>query len=205
MPSSSFSLFTEVPPLRRGTLVLDGAHGNDFDKGEISALLSRVTDRGYEIEFIGEAFDLGGFRSLGLEERLFLLNEKLRQADSLAVILSERAYKKEEVDIVERFVEKGGKLLLVADPTRDHSINSLAERFGIAFQPDYLYNTTEYDINFQNIFIRNFRPDELTRGLRQIALYTAGSIKSSGPGLAFTDENTASSMQERIEPFYPIV
>ena len=63
----------------------------------------------------------------------------------------------------------------------------------------------ENDLNFQHIFVRNFRPDELTRGLRQVALYTAGSIKSSGTGLAFTDGNTRSSMVERIEPFYPMV
>jgi hypothetical protein len=44
----------------------------------------------------------------------------------------------------------------------------------------------------------------LTRGLDEITLYTAGSIKSSGPGLAFTDQNTVSSFAEPVEPFSPI-
>ena len=55
-----------------------------------------------------------------------------------------------------------------------------------------------------DIFIRDFRSDEITRNLRQIALSNAGSIKSSGIGLAFTDSNTRSSLAERTELFYPL-
>ena len=183
---------------------MDGVHGNDFTEQEITTLLSRVADRGYAIEFIGEASPSGGFSALGLRERLFLLDEKLRQGDSFAVILPEEPYAKEEVDIVEQFVRKGGKLLLIADPARDHDTNSLAKRFGITFQPDYLYNVVEHDINFLDIFIRDFRSDEITRDLGQIALSNAGSIKSSGIGLAFTDSNTRSSLAERTELFYPL-
>ena len=57
-----------------------------------------------------------------------MLDEKLRQADSLAIIVPSEAYIMQEADIVERFVDKGGKLLLIADPTRPHNLNSLAER-----------------------------------------------------------------------------
>ena len=62
----------------------------------------------------------------------------------------------------------------------------------------------EYDLNFQNIFVRDFQPDELTTGLDAITLYTAGSIRSSGPGLAFTDANTRSSLVETTGGLYPI-
>ena len=189
-PSSNFTTFTEVPRIQRGMLLMDGAHRNAFTKGEISSLLSRVSDRGYDIEFV---------------DRRAELDEKLRAADSFAVIVPRVPYSRAEADTIERFVGKGGKLLFVADPARRSEMNSLAQRFGIAFQPDYLYNMVEHDINFQNIFIRDFFSDELTRGLGQIVLYTAGSIKSSETGLAFTDENTRSSMVERIEPFFPIV
>ena len=205
VPISSFGTFTEQAPVQSGTLLVDGVHGNDFTKGEISVLLSRVADRGYDIEFIGEAGPFGGFRSLRLGERLPLLEAKLRQVNSFAVILPEDPYVRQEVDIIERFVNKGGKLLLIADPTRDHEINSLAERFGIAFQPDYLWNQVENDLNFQNVFIRNFRPDQLTNGLGEIVLYTAGSIQTSEVGLALADHNTRSSMVERTEPLSPIV
>lgn len=204
-PVSSHISFSEVPELRPGLLLMDGGHRNNFTKGEISSLLARVAARSHDIEFIGEAGIFGDFRRPDPEETLLFLKDKLRRADSLAVIVPDAPYSREEVVLVERFVEKGGRLLLIGDPTREHSINSLAERFGITFQPDYLYNTVDYDLNFRNIFISSFRPDELTRDLRQIALYTAGSVKSSSPWLAHTDANTRSSIVERIEPFYPIV
>ena len=203
-PTSSHSTFTEVPQQRPGMLVVHGGHSNDFSKGEISSLLARVSDRGHDIEFIGEPGFFGGFGLLDSGVRFDLLEEKLRQANSLAVILPDEAYTREEVGLVERFVAKGGRLLLVADPTRRSEINSLAERFGINFLPDYLFNTVDYDINFQNIIIQDFRPDEITAGLRQISLYTAGSVQSSKPGLVYTDANTRSSIVENIEPRYPI-
>ena len=192
LPTSSISTFTEVPSIQRGMLLFDGAHLNGFGKAEISTLLSRVADRGYDIEFIEET-------------RPSLLDAKLRQADSFAILNPSRPFAGEEIDIIERFVGKGGKLLLIAEPTLDHEINSLAERFGVAFQPDYLWNLVEYELNFRNIFIRDFRADELTRGLGQIVLYTPGSIRSSGTGLAITDANTRSSTVDRLEPFYPMV
>ena len=204
-PVSSHISITEVPELHPGLLLVDGGHRNDFTKGEISSLLARVASRGHEIEFIGDADLFGDFRRPDPQETLLFLKDKLRRADSLAVIAPDVPYTREEVGLVKRFVEKGGRLLLMADPTRDNRINTLAERFGITFQPDYLYNTVDYDLNFRNIFISSFRPDQVTQGLRQIALYTSGSLKSSSPWLAYTDANTRSSIVERIEPFYPII
>ncbi len=198
-PSSSFTGFTDVPSIQRGMLLVDAAHRNDFTKAEIATLLSRVADRGYAVEFLGD------FSRVDQRDRLDSLEAGLRKADTFTVILPGEPYSQQEGGVVARFVRKGGKVLLVADPTRFHQINSLAERFGIAFQPDYLYNVVQYDLNFQDIFVSQFRPDELTRGLDQIVLYTAGSIKSSGPALAFTDGNTRSSLTERGEPFYPLV
>ena len=204
-PASSHSTFTEVPQLRHGMLLVDGGHSNHFSKGEVSSLLARISDRGYDIEFIGGEPDFfGSFRPLDPSERHNLLEEMLQKANSLAVILPHDPFSRKEVDLVERFVAKGGRLLLVSDPTRNGEINSLADRFGMNFQPDYLFNTLDYDINFQNIFIQDFRPDEITEGLGRIALYTAGSIKSPSPGLAYTDANTRSSIVEGVELHYPI-
>ena len=205
-PSSELRLFDESPLIQKGTLLIDGIHGNDFTKSELAALISRVNDRGYEVEFMGTVGRFGNFSSLSASTRLTMMEEKLRRADSLAVILPIDDYTPEEVDLVERFIlRKGGKVLLLADPTRRHQINSLAERFGLSFQTDYLYNTTDYDLNFQNVFISDFREDEVTKGLEKIVLYTASSIRTPNPGLAFTDGGTHSSMLEQIEPFYPLV
>ena len=211
-PVSTFTTLTELPSIQHGTLVVDAAHSNGFSQAELSAFLSTVASRGYSLDFLGELSvssgfgGFGGSGSLGSLERLDLLEEKLRGADSLVVIQPDESYSKEEADLVERFVvEKGGKLLLIADPSRDHRINSLAERFGIFFRPDYLYNLVDYDLNYQGIYVSDFKPDELTDGLARIALYTSGSLESSGGGLAISDANTKSTVVETIEPLYPMV
>ena len=94
--------------------------------------------------------------------------------------------------------------MLISDPARRQQINTLAERFGLDFQPDYLYNLVDNDQNFRHIFVRDFQPDELTAGLETIALHTAGSIRSSGPGLAFGDANTRSSLLGATGELNPI-
>ncbi len=204
-PTSSQASFTEVPQIHEGMLLVDGVHRNEFTKAEISSLLAKIADRGYSIDIVGQTASDGRFIRLRSDNPFDLFAQKLRQADSLAVILPNEPFSSREADLVERFLDKGGRLLLIGDPTRDHDINSLAERFGVRFQPGYLYNTKEYDLNFQNIYVRDFRPDLLTQGISQVVFYTTGSVKSSGPGLAYTDGNTRSSVLERVEQFFPMV
>lgn len=190
----------DTPPARteRGLLLVDAVHGNQFTESELFAFSSRVADRGYDVEF------LGGFVAREASVRRQLLEQKLRGADSLLVILPQLAYSQTEAALVERFVEKGGKLLLVSDPNRRNQLNTLAGRFDVEFRPDYLFNVSEYDLNFQNIIVRDFQPDELTAGLDAITLHSAGSISSSGPGLVFAGDGTRSSVLDTTETLYPI-
>ena len=190
-----------TPVQRKGLLLVDNAHATSYDENEISGLLARVADRGYSIEFLGDRTA----RSFRPNERLALIREKLPKADSFAVILPRVDYQRAELDVVDEFVRKGGRLLLIGDPGRPHDINALAEEFGILFQEGFLYNVVEHDLNFHNILVRDFSQDEVTEGLSEVVFYTAGGVKSSGTQLAFTDENTFSSMVERVEPFSPIV
>ena len=160
----------EIPVQRKGLLLVDNAHATSYDENEISGLLARVADRGYSIEFLGDR-TLPPFRP---EERLALLQEKLPKADTFAVILPRVDFKRAELDIVDEFIRKGGRLLLIGDPGRPHDINALAEEFGILFQEGFLYNLVEHDLNFRNILVRDFSPDEVTQGLSEVAFYTAG-------------------------------
>ena len=192
------SVDSPVAQVKRGLMVVDAVHSNAFTESELFTLTSRVANRGYDVDFLGE------FVPYPEELRAQLLEESLRRADSLVVILPQLEYSAAEAAVVEGFVSKGGKLLLVSDPTRAQRINTLAGRFGLEFRPDYLYNMTEYDLIFQNIIVSEFQPDELTVGLDAITLYTAGSIRSSGPGLAFASADTRSSLVEDLELLYPI-
>jgi len=192
------SVDSPVTQVKRGLMVVDAQHANTFTESELFTLTSRVANRGYDVEF------LGGFIPRDEIARSQLLEESLRRADSLVVVLPQLEYSDAESALVKRFVSKGGKLLLVSDPTRPNRINSLAGRFGLEFRPDYLFDMTEYDLIFRNIIVSEFQPDELTVGLDSITLYTAGSIRSSGPGLAFAGAGTRSSLVEDLEQLYPI-
>ena len=204
-PESTHSQFVDQPEIHPGVLLIDGGHLNDFDVEEVAVLLDRIVDRGHEIDFIGDPSPFGGFRRVDPGQRLFLMEDKLRRAGSYAVIVPDEPFSAQEIALVEEFIEKGGRLLLIGDPTRRRQINSLSERFGISFQTGYLFNVIDYDLNFRNIFVSDFEDDEITRGLNQVALYTAGPIKSSSLGLAFTGKNTRSSTGERAEQFSTIV
>ena len=204
-PVSLVRSYDDIPRISQGKLVVDGLHANNFSKAEASALLGMVRDRGYEVEVLGESGRFGGFLAAAPLERYRTLEEKLRGADSLLVAMPQERYTPAVAGLVEDFVlRKGGKLLLIGDATRRHELNTLAGRFGLDYQPDYLFNQVEYDLNYQNILVRDFLPDEITRGVGQIALYSTGSIRGPSPGLAAADGNTRSSMSESPGPFYPM-
>ena len=186
------------PPASGGLVLIDAIHRNSFCDNEITTLLSKIAGNGYATELVGS------FTLTAEDKRLELFREKLRGADALVVITPRDAYTPAEADLIEEFVDKGGKLLLLSDPTRINRSNTLAERFGINFRPDYLYNQHDNDLNFQNILVRQFQPDGLTAGVNEIALYSAGSIQSSGGGIAFTDENTQSSIETSGAGLSPI-
>ena len=188
---------------RRGVLVVDVQHANRFTERELVSFASRVAARGFDVEFLGDfAIRLDPTQA---DLRYLQLAEKLRRADSFAVILPRAAYSESEAALVERFVQKGGKLLLISDPGRTQAINALAKRFGVDFQSDYLFNSSENDANFKRIFIRDFQPDQLTAGLETITLDYAGSVQSAGGGLAFVSPGTRSSVLDRVDDLSPIV
>lgn len=187
---------------RQGLLVVDAQHVNSFSERELVNFVSKVADRGFDVEYLGNFSR--SFDPTQSKDGYFEMAEKLRRADSFAVILPRIAYSESEVALVEQFVEKGGKLLLISDPGRLNSINSLAKQFGVDFQTDYLYNTSENDANFKRIFIRDFLADQLTAGLDTITLDYAGSVRSSGGGLAFASPSTESSLLSTVEKLSPM-
>jgi len=203
-PISAHAIFTEQPEVRSGLLVIDGAHDNEFDTTEIVSLVTSLADQGITVDFMGVPTGFGGFRRMTSTDRLEMLETKLRQAGGLVVISPREPYSEAEQGLVGRFVEKGGRLLLISDPTRNQQINTLAEEFGLSFQPGVLYNQVDYDLNHHNIFVQDFFADPVTDRLSQVAFYTAGAIRSGGPALAYTDGNTLSTLVEGIEPFYPL-
>ncbi len=172
--------FSETYGEREGIVLLDLSHLNQFERHELHLLTLRILSRGYSFEYLEEAGEL---------------EEKLRFADAFAIALPGEKFSEIEIRTIKRFVAKGGKLLLIADPTRPSQINSVATEFGLIFEPDFLYNMHQYEGNFRNIFLSEFDyNNELTKNLERIVFYCAGSISSEDKGIVFTNENTLSSI-----------
>jgi hypothetical protein len=173
----------EVEPIRgRGTLLIDQAHDNNFASDELNVLLERLSARGYDHEFLTDTDELA---------------DRLKYADAMLVVAPDASFEPEEVAPVRNFVDKGGRLLFISDPTRNdvEHINSLAGHFGVLFEGDYVYNLVENDDNYRNVIMRDFAENDLTRGLDGVAFYSACSLATSGEGLISGDENTVSNLE----------
>ena len=217
IPPVPLTGFTDNYTSGEGTVLIDLAHDNTFDMEELNVLTLRLISRGLTLEFLKEGGELeekllGDEEESAEEEELEEdelaedeLEEKLAVADAFIVVCPQEEFSKEERETVEEFVNNGGKLLLIADPTRrGNKMNSLSLGFGLIFEPDYLYNMKEYETNYRNIFVSEFRENEITGKLEKIALYTAGSISSDNCSIAFVDQNTFSSLIETRKELSPL-
>ena len=232
VPPAPTTEFSDVYEEGEGIILIDLAHDNAFDKEELNVLILRLVSRGLTIKFFRAGDDpkeeLLGEKEEEEEEELEEepaqegeeptteeesleeptkaenLEEELTIPDAFVVICPQIEFSKEERETVDEFLNNGGKLLLIADPTRYGEMNSLSIKFGLIFEPDYLYNMKENEINYRNIFVSEFGENEVTEELEKIVLYTAGSISSADSGIAFVDGNTFSSVVETRKKLSPI-
>lgn len=204
VPTPASADFVDEPQEGEGLVLLDQAHGNDFTMDEIGYLDGRLAARGYElIPYYGGD-----------------MATALRAVDSFVVIAPLFSFTADEVQAVTQFVDRGGRLLMVGDPTRFNllfdeedffappelqndqiPLNSLSNAFDIVFNGDYLYNTLENEGNFRNIIISGagFAEDGLTDGLEKVVFYGSHSLQvgASAEPLLLGDENTWSSATDR--------
>lgn len=187
-----------------GIVVLDQAHANQFTREELATLDGLLAARGQQLRPLTEG-DMAA---------------ALRPAGALVVIAPVRGYTAAEAQAVAGFVARGGRVLLVGDPTRyaieiDETdifalpvietaqvpLNDLANLFDITFRGDYLYNTVANEGNFRNILLDEASLGEsaLTEGLAQLALYSSHSLllgPTAAPLLS-ADDDTWSSATDR--------
>ena len=197
--------FVDEPEVGDGIVLLDEAHDNLFELDDIASLTSRLSARGMSLR----SFSGGD------------LARTLRAVNAFVVIAPTAEFSQAEVQAVTQFVERGGRLMLVGDPTRfnvvfDESdpfaidiiiqtdeipLNSLANPFDITFLGDYLYNTEENEGNFRNIILTEAGFDEsaLTAGLESVVFYGAHSLQvgPTAEALLAGDDRTWSSATDR--------
>lgn len=187
--------FIDVHGTGNGTVLIDSSHDNGFELEELNLLTYRIISRGYSIEYLEESANL---------------EEQLANASAYIVISPATAFSREEIDKIRNFVDNGGRLMLIDDPTRPESesedkMNTLSTEFGIIYRNDYLYNLKENDGNFRHIYLTDFEDNGITKNLNKLVFYIACSISPLENGIIFTDENTYSSTREVPGRYSPVV
>ena len=184
----------DSPTMNYGTLVVDYAHDNALFIEELNVLLSKIVGRGLNYEIVTAPTEDDSDKA-GLAE-------KLRYAKALILPLPRTEYTTEEVTEIERFVEKGGRILIIGDPTRTvavNALNSIAGSFDVVYANDYLYSLENNDNNYRNVIYTNFKDSPLTTGLGddgKIIFYAGSSIHAPGEEIILGDETTHSSISE---------
>lgn len=204
---------TEIPlpgsPQNPETVVLfDLQHQNQYSISEIDPLVRSIEAFGGEIKITSEQTNL---------------ETSLKSADVFLSVAPMMRFTQQEITLISDFVDRGGKLIVITDPTRNSmsampmgdtgaspvttmlsgtdNANLLLEPYNIAFKDDYLYNLTENEGNFRNIFVTEFANDNLTRGIKKMVVYGGHSVTSSGIQIARTNGKTLSSTNEGNETF----
>ncbi len=165
-------------------VLIDTAHSNRFDVSELETLTRQLSARGASVQLLDSN---ASFDQLGLEGRLKFVS-------AFIVISPFESFAASEVEAVRRFVERGGRLLVILDPTRSSSdsdifgfgdfsagadiavANQLLEPLDLAFSDDYLYDLVENEGNFRNVFFETFGESPLTDGLDTVTMYAARSV-----------------------------
>ena len=204
VPTVALVAFTDVD-VQEGkgrVVIIDRAHDNALDDADLNVLLARLTTRGMETVSLTPGDHLP---------------DMLHNAAALVVIAPHESLYPWEIEAVERFVEQGGRALLVADPSRYSfryeydeygypytvpssdvvALNSLASPFGLAFADDYIYNTAEHAGNYQYVILKDFAESPLTTGLNEVIFYAAHSVAAGEEALITADEHTTSSLSEQ--------
>jgi hypothetical protein len=182
-----------------GEVLVDLGHDNQLDMAELNVLAGRLAARGSRlVPWSGED-----------------LPKHLRTARALMVVAPLETYGEDEIQAITDFVETGGRILLVGDPTRyryltdpagsivgtDSDVgylNQVSVGFGLAFVDDYLYNVTENEGNFRNIRLHQWGDSALTDDLVTVVFYATHSLTADDAmAVILADDNTWSSATDR--------
>ncbi len=134
-----------------GLILIDDAHMNEFEEGEIQELKAGLMAYGHEVRVVEEGSEF---------------HAELEDAQALVVIDPTSPYGSQEIEAVKEFEAGGGQVMLVGQPDRvevvgmelrqiNSEINSLANALGVNFGSDYLYDMEANDGLFRNVLVES--------------------------------------------------
>lgn len=180
-------------------VLFDISHGNLFTLSELETLTDYIIHNGGHIN---------------VTDYYASLDSQLQKADSFVIIAPTYNYEESERQAVARFVERGGRLLVIADPTRDipdeffiledvggmgniDICNLLLEPFEITYSKAYMYNLIKNEGNFRNVYFTIIDESPISEGLEEVVFYGLHAIKTAPNPFIIGDGNTLSSLTDR--------
>jgi len=181
----------------KGQAVVDLSHGNKVSTAVFNLLSAELAMRGVYTGYGTSWNDV---------------EAALKSAACLIVAAPTQPYSNDELKAIEGFVGKGRMLLLFFDPSSEFvdastmlgPMNSLANKYGLAFGLGYLYSEGEYYGLYRNIYVRAFANTSITRELDTIVLFTATYLYHTDSDAAWTSDDAYSSVAERRGRYTPI-
>ena len=203
VPPLSTAVSRQSPPEKpTSTILFDMNHGNMVTLSEIDPFIRSIKSFGGSIQITVPESDLA---------------EPLKTANAFVSLSPLMEYSTNEKNAIAAFVQRGGKLVIAADPTRNmmaaegttrmlsgvDAANLLGEPFDVAFMDDYLYDMVSNEGNFRNVIISDFEDSQLTREVGKLVIYGGHTIRSQGEALASSSNTTYSSATDQAGDFSP--
>lgn len=188
-----------VKNTQRRNVLVDFSHANRFSLSEIDPLTNIILQMGANIQIDYDGKDF--------------IN-KLQDANAYIVIAPTTKFSKENIQAISDFVDRGGRLLIIADPTRTYQnyyfdledsvliANQIIDPFDIAFKTDYLYSITHNEGNYRNIYALPVGENQILAGISNIVFYGAHPMAGSYIPLLQGDETTLSSGTDQGGAFF---
>ena len=195
LPETTFKPVTDRPQPGNGRVIADLTHNNNLLNDDLTPLRERLAARGIELELL---------------TNFSALESTLRGATAFVIAAPTYSFDSYERDIIIDFVQDGGKLLLIADPTRQvpipeedlfynpyaiffpdsavPPINSLSSVFGLIYFDDYLYHLESEEGNYRNVRYTDLdERSPLLEGVNDLVLFAAHSLRGGQPLISGAD------------------
>lgn len=149
--------FANDDMLRRGPVIVDFAHFSFLNPANLQPLADALADRGLGLRYwVSKVNTMALESSAQFPDQSEDLAAQLKDASALVVVSPFFMWTTQEIAVTERFVADGGRLVLASDPDINGDfpslVNILAEPFGVVFNDDYLYDTSNNDGNYTFFF-----------------------------------------------------
>ncbi len=176
-----------------GRVLVDLSHGNMISWWDLDTLIAELAQLNVTVGFVDE---------------WGRLEEELANATCLIVASPTEPYREGERRRIRDFVEEGGLLLLLFDPSFEYigqrglaayvtaPINTLAMEFGVYFAKGFLYSEEEFYGIYRNIYVKDFVNHSLFEGINSVVMFTAAPVKSRWEA-AWAPNGTYSSAAEK--------